>query len=107
MILHIVFFNWKDDVSKEQIDKVNQAVADLRGAIPEVKGLVWGSDLGFRDGNANWGLMALFQDRAGWQAYQDHAAHKTLVSDYVAPIRVGGRQAIQIEVPEGWKMPSR
>lgn len=106
MILHIVLFNWKDDVTKEQVEKVNQVVAQLPAKIPSIRGLQWGSDLGFRSGNSSWGLMALFQDRAGWQAYQDHPAHKSLVSDYVAPIRVGGRQAIQIEVPDDWKIPA-
>lgn len=98
-------FQWKDDVTKEQVEKVNQAAAKLRDAIPDVKGLLWGSDLGFRTGNASWGLAALFQDHAGWLAYQEHPAHKILVSDFIAPIRVGGRQTIQIEVPDGWTMP--
>lgn len=105
MILHIVMFNWKEDVSKEEVDRVNEAAAQLPEKIPSIKGLQCGSDLGFRTGNSSWGLMALFQDRAGWQAYQDHPAHKALVSDFVAPLRVGGRQAIQIEVPDDWKMP--
>jgi Stress responsive A/B Barrel Domain len=97
VIQHIVLFHWKDGVSSAQLDAVDQAVKKLRSQIPELKDLKWGPDLDFREGNADWGLAAIFEDHAGWQAYQVHPAHKALVSDVISPI-TASRTAIQFQI---------
>jgi len=102
MILHIVLFKWKDGVSEAQIRALDAAMAKLPAAIPQVKSLHWGSDVRFRDGNADWGLAALFEDQAGWQAYQVHPEHQAVVQNMVVPL-LASRTAIQMPAPAGWK----
>jgi hypothetical protein len=101
MILHIVLFHWKEGVTQAQIEALNQAMAELRKAVPEVKALHYGSDVGLRaTGNANWGLAALFADADGWRTYQEHPAHKALLADHILPI-MASRTPLQISVPDG------
>lgn len=101
MILHIVLFNWKEGVTEAQIDALNRAMAALRKAVPEVKALQFGTDVGLRaTGNAHWGLAALFADADGWRTYQEHPAHKALLSDHIVPI-MASRLPLQISVPDG------
>ncbi|MEQ1885497.1 MAG: Dabb family protein [Bryobacteraceae bacterium] len=98
MILHLVLFTWKEGTTAEQVDALNKAMAELPGQIPELKDLKWGSDLGFREGNASWALAATFEDQAGWQAYQVHPAHQAVVKNLALPI-TASRNAIQISLP--------
>lgn len=102
MILHIVLFKWKEGVTKDQVDALDAAMAKLPTAIPELKALHWGSDLHYRDGNADWALAALFENQADWQAYQVHPAHQAVVQNFAAPI-LASRNAIQMPAPANWK----
>ncbi len=102
MILHIVLFKWKDGVKKEQVDAVDAAMAKLPAAIPQLKALHWGSDVRFREGNADWALVAIFANQADWQAYQVHPEHQAIVQNLVTPI-LASRTAIQMPAPPNWK----
>jgi hypothetical protein len=46
-----------------------------------------GPDLGFRDVNGDYALVATFPDRAAWDAYQADPRHKAVVRDFVLPIQ--------------------
>jgi hypothetical protein len=102
MLLHIVLFKWKEGTTKDQVAAVTAEMGKLPGLIPELKALHMGTDLAFREGNADWALAALFEDQAGWQAYQVHPAHQAVVQNFAAPI-LAGRNAIQMPAPAGWK----
>jgi hypothetical protein len=103
MFLHIVLFKWKEGTTQAQADAVEAAMAKLPGEIPALKALHMGSDLKFRDGNADWALAALFENQEDWQAYQVHPAHQAVVKELAAPI-VANRTAIQMPAPENWKV---
>jgi hypothetical protein len=102
MILHLVLFQWKDGVTKAQVDELDRAMAALPAQIPEIKSIQCGSDLGYREGNASWAIAATFDDKAGWHAYQVHPSHQAVVKEVAAPI-MASRTALQFEVPEDWK----
>jgi len=102
MILHIVLFKWKEGVTKEQIAALDAAMAKLPAAIPQVKNLTWGSDVHFREGNADWALAGVFANQADWQAYQVHPEHQAIVQNLVSPI-LASRTAIQMPTPPDWK----
>lgn len=102
MILHIVLFKWKEGTTKEQVDALEAAMAKLPAAIPGLKALQLGSDMKFRDGNADWALAALFENQEDWQAYQVHPAHQAVVKEHAAPI-LASRNAIQMPAPANWK----
>ena len=45
--------NWKDSAQRSDIDKVNEAFANIRSKIPEIRALSFGEDAGIFPGNAN------------------------------------------------------
>jgi hypothetical protein len=98
MLLHLVLFKWKEGTTKAQVEAVDKAMAELPGKIPELKDLKFGSDLGFREGNADWALAATFEDQAGWHAYQVHPAHQAVVQNLAVPI-MASRTAMQFPLP--------
>lgn len=98
MLLHLVLFKWKAGTTPEQVAALDKAMAELPGQIPELKDLKFGSDLGFREGNASWALAATFEDKAGWHAYQVHPAHQAVVQNIALPM-MESRNAIQIPLP--------
>ena len=95
MIVHVVLFTWNDGVSQSQIQDLDRAFSQLPAKIPELKKLTFGSDVKFRGGNADYGLIAVFADEAGWRAYQNSASHKSLVANFIAPM-TATRVAIQM-----------
>ena len=92
MIVHAVMFRWKDGVSAEG---VTARVHALRGAIPGLLSIEGGADLGLRESNPHYLLLATFTDAAAWHAYQAHPLHKALLSEVIDPI-VAQRQSMQI-----------
>lgn len=95
MLVHIVLFTWKEDVSQSQVDALTRAIGNLPEQIPELQQLRFGPDVKLRAGNADYGLVATFADQAGWNAYQASTAHKALIAEYITPI-LASRVAIQM-----------
>ena len=95
MIVHAVMFTWKTGVSRQQVDELTVAIHALRGKIPGLVSIQGGCDLGLRDGNPDYLLVATFSDEAAWHAYQAHPLHKSLVAEKIAPIQLH-RQSMQM-----------
>ena len=94
MVTHSVIFTWNAGTTAEQVHELGQALDQLADAVADIARIQHGPDLGFRDGNADYALVATFADRAGWDAYQAHPKHKAFVRDFVAPLQAS-RTAIQ------------
>jgi hypothetical protein len=81
-IRHVVHFKFKAGASKEQIDKVVTEFAALKGKIPQVEALEWGTDVspeGLGKGFTHvW--IATFKNAADRDAYLVHPDHKAFVS---------------------------
>ena len=87
MVTHIVIFSWVAGVTAEQIGALGTALDRLAEQLSALATIRHGPDLCFRDGNGDYALVATFADRAGWDAYQAHPAHKAFVRDVVTPIQ--------------------
>jgi hypothetical protein len=96
MILHVVTFSFRDDVSAADIDAVDQALAPLRQAIDALRSYSYGRDLGLRPGTGDYAVVALVDDAEGLAAYLEHPAHVQAVADRLTPL-VLSRQAVQIQ----------
>ena len=96
MILHVVTFAFRDDVSSEQVDAADAALAELPGRIPALRSYSHGRDMGLRSGNGDYAVVALVDDADGLAGYLDHPEHVRAVQTYVQPLVVT-RQAVQIE----------
>ena len=95
---HVVLFAFRDDAPEDRIREVEAALAALKGQIPGIVDLEWGTnespeelDQGFTHC-----FLVTFQDPAARDAYLPHPAHvafgavlepcldRVLVLDYVA-----------------------
>lgn len=97
MIRHVVCFRWIEGTGPEQVAAVAAGLATLPEEIPEIRRYQFGSDLGLRDGNADFAVVADFDDEAGWRAYRDHPAHQRVSDERIGPI-VADRLAVQLRV---------
>lgn len=98
VLRHVVLFKFKDDAKPEQIRAVESDFRALKGKIPSVQALEWGTDVspeGLAQGYTHC-FFVTFADAKARDAYLPHAAHqefvkvlkpvldKVLVIDYVA-----------------------
>jgi Stress responsive A/B Barrel Domain len=94
MVTHIVVFFWIAGVTSEQVESFRQALDQLALEVKELAAIRHGPDLHFRDGNGDYVLVATLPNRASWDTYQSHPAHKAFVRDFVTPLQAR-RVAIQ------------
>ncbi len=99
MLTHVVIFTWAAGVTGEQVDAFRKALDEMASNLASSAAIRHGVDLHFRDGNGDYALVAAFPDKTAWQAYQADPAHKTFVSEFVAPL-VASRVSIQFNSPE-------
>lgn len=86
LIRHCVTFRFHEGTSDDAIDALAAALGALPVAIPEIQAYSFGADLGFRDTNADFAVVAEFVDEAGFRAYASHPAHVAVITEHVEPI---------------------
>lgn len=99
MILHVVTFLWRPDVTNADVEAVLEGLSSLPAQIPELRDYRFGPDLGLREGNAHFGVTALLDGPEDVDAYLDHPAHQQVVTEILGPLIVA-RQALQFEVTQ-------
>ena len=102
MLRHIVLIRFAPEADQAAIDRYAAEARRLAAAIGGVRSYVAAPDaartIAGVEGNADFAVVADFDDYAAFQAYTSHEAHKRLASDLLAPV-LGSRTAIQIEIP--------
>jgi hypothetical protein len=97
MLRHVVLFAWTPEATGEQ---KQQVIDELRSLPPLMSGLRSfhvGPDAGVVDGNADFALVADFDDTASYLAYRNHPTHRAIIDQVINPI-IKNRVAIQYEV---------
>jgi hypothetical protein len=97
MLRHVVLFAWVPEATDEQ---KQQVIDELRSLPPLMSGLRSfhvGPDAGVVDGNADFALVADFDDTASYLAYRNHPTHRAIIDQVINPI-IKNRVAIQYEV---------
>jgi antibiotic biosynthesis monooxygenase (ABM) superfamily enzyme len=85
MLHHVVTFTLKPDAPADQVDRISEAVNALAAALPEVRSLAVGADLGLREGNSSFAIAAQFDDVDGFKAYADHPEHIRVIKELIGP----------------------
>jgi Stress responsive A/B Barrel Domain len=75
MLTHIVIWKYRDDINEETREAHVEALRNLATMIPEVKSLQVGFDVLGLARSYDIGLVAIFEDRAGLEAYTVHPEH--------------------------------
>ena len=64
--------------------------------IGTIRGFHIGPDAGVNTGNADFAVVAEFDDEAGYLVYRDDPEHRRIITEYLRPI-LAGRAAVQFE----------
>ena len=92
MITHIVIWKYRADVEQETRSEHVALLSALADIIPEVKSLSVGFDTLKPPRSYDTGLVAVFEDRAGLDAYTVHPEHVKIadfgrsISEHVASV---------------------
>ena len=92
MLTHIVVWKYKPEVTEEQRREHVERLRRLDGLIPEIQSFAVGADVLGLPRSYHTGLVAVFQDRAGLDAYDAHPEHQAVaqlgrtVSEHVASV---------------------
>ena len=97
MFHHVVVFTWRDGTTEEQVAAVAAELAKLPEEVPAIRRYEFGPDAGLDPANADFAVVAAFEDAGGYLVYRDHPAHRKVVENYLNPI-VASRSRVQFEV---------
>jgi hypothetical protein len=99
MLTHIVIWKYRADASAERREAHVALLRALPGAIPEIQSFAVGSDMLHLPRSYDTGLVAVFQDRTGLNAYSVHPDHVKVaelgreISEHVASVDFEDEQA--------------
>jgi len=92
MLTHIVVWKYRSDVEQFAREEHVRLLDKLRTIVPEVRSLVVGFDILHLPRSYDTGLVAVFDDRAGLDAYTIHPEHVRVaefgrqISEHVASV---------------------
>ena len=75
MLTHIVIWKYRKDIEREVREDHVALLRGLVGTIPEIVSFSVGFDVLHLPRSYDTGLVTVFQDRAGLEAYTIHPAH--------------------------------
>lgn len=94
-VLHIAMFKWGEQVTETQVGDFTAALETLKTQMPILKSFRFGRDLGLRDGNYDYGVVAELAQPSQVAEYLDHELHQQLIKAHVQHM-LGERKAVQI-----------
>jgi len=97
MLRHVVLLHVGDDAPPDAVEALRLALAELPAKIPEIRAYSFGPDVGLAPTNADFALVADFDDADAWRRYQAHPAHVDVLERHVKPF-FARRHAVQLEV---------
>ncbi|MAG29503.1 MAG: stress protein [Deltaproteobacteria bacterium] len=94
MIRHVALFRLKDDAPQGARHSLEEGLAAIAQTIPQIAAYSYGADLGMRDGNFDFGVVADFENAEAFQSYVEHPDHRAFVEQRLSPV-VDERVSIQ------------
>jgi hypothetical protein len=95
VIRHVAVFRWNPEAPPASVEAFASALGGLPALIPEIRSYRFGPDarLGL-SANADFAVVADFDDAEGLAAYAHHPAHQDVIGRLLRPI-VADRLAVQ------------
>jgi len=93
---HVALFRWKPDTTPEEIARVAPALLALSTTLPRLRSYACGPGLGLTPTSYDFGVVAEFEDKAGWDAYMADQEHDRIRAELINPI-VEARAGIQFD----------
>lgn len=86
MVVHVVLFKWKEDVTSDAIAAAVKALQALKDQIPGILEITCGRNFSERSQGFQQGLVVKFVDQAALEAYLPHPEHQAVVQNLIKPI---------------------
>ena len=76
--------------------RIEEGLFLIAQTIEEISAYTYGPDLGLRDGNYDFAVVADFENEADFRTYVDHPDHQAFIRERLTPV-VAERVSIQFE----------
>ena len=96
MIRHVALFRLKPDAPEDAAKHLEEGLFLIAQTIREIAAYTYGPDLGLREGNYDFAVVADFENESDFRAYVDHPDHQAFIRDRLTPV-VAERVSIQFE----------
>jgi hypothetical protein len=96
MLRHVVMLRWNDVTTDEEKERAAAGFRALPSAIPQIRRLSCGPDLGIGSGNHDFVAIFDFDHADDWRVYQEHPRHREFIATALKPI-LADRAAIQVD----------
>lgn len=97
MIRHIVLLSWSRTLTEAEINEIALGFDELRESIPEIMSYMHGNDLKIFKGNADYFLIAEFNNEIDLKEYANHPDHIGFMTRLIKPV-LGSYKSIQFNV---------
>ena len=86
MIVHVCLLNFVAPLDPTQTREIFDGFSRLAKLIPEIKSYTFGPDLELRSGNAQYALVAEFENEEHFVIYRDNPEHIAFAKTVMAPL---------------------
>lgn len=90
---HIVAFTFAE--GSDAAARAQKALNSLAATVPELREFRCGTDAGVSAGNADFGIVAVFDDQEGYELYRDNPEHQRIIKEILVP-NVTSRICVQL-----------
>jgi hypothetical protein len=98
LIVHLVTFRWKNDVTQADVDSLCDQLRKLAPQIPGLLAFQFGINAGLRTGTGDFGIVAVMETAEALHAYMEHPEHKKVVQEWTNRMSAA-RIPVQFELP--------
>lgn len=99
MIRHVVAMRFAPGATPAQREAIERGVRALVHQVPGVLAISCGLDAGLQEQNADFVVVADFEDEDGYLHYASHPAHRDLVASTIGPV-LEARVAVQYHLEQ-------
>lgn len=85
-IVHAITFRWKPDVDSQRVAELTEALRRYAASAGGLSLFACGEDLRLVEGNADYGIVAVFDSEDAFISYRNAEVHKALVESYLLPL---------------------
>ena len=97
MIRHIAMFTFKKEARDDAAKTVEEGLFLIAQTIKEIEAYTYGADVGLREGNYDFAVVADFKTEEDFKTYAAHPDHQAFIRDRLVPV-LAERVSIQFEL---------
>ncbi len=79
MIIHVVMFKFKEEISQEYIDEAREQIEMLADLVPRLQNIKVGMNIADEDRAMDMVLISNFENRDDLELYANHPEHKKVI----------------------------